>query len=119
MNSITLDPILTQTIRISLDIAHSSPQFSTALDKAVRNLPTAAAHFDPATHTLTIGSVSEPGVLRTTDGADCDCPGGRHAHCWHRAAWSLIVALEAIRDPFALLTPTAYALDSDVYADAP
>ncbi len=105
-----LDPIATTALRVALLAQHASPQFARALDKAIGAVEGGQPFvFDG--RTLIMASQSNPSRSHTTDGAACSCEGARHAWCYHRSLWSLLVLHSALTDPHGLLAPADAELE--------
>lgn len=107
---LTLDPIATTALRVALLAQHPSPQFARALDKAFNAVEAGQPYvFDG--RTLLMASQSNPNRSHSTDGAACTCEGARHAWCYHRSPWSLLVLHSALTDPHGLLAPAEAELE--------
>lgn len=74
-----------------------------ATERALEHLDTNPAfEFDGVELRVVSQSEADQGVWVVTDGLSCTCKGGKHPMCKHRALFRLLLALEALRDPFYL-----------------
>ena len=94
------DPILV-SLAGALRVAEAcDPSAIRAVDRAVDHLSTGLPfEFDGCELRITSFSRRVAGVVQVTDGVSCTCPSGRRPWCWHRAAFRLLIAEMALRNP--------------------
>lgn len=68
------------------------PDILKAAHKAADLLPVVTWHLDGGV--LRVSSKSRPGLVHFSDGDHCDCEA--RVFCWHRAAWLLVQAVQAV-----------------------
>jgi hypothetical protein len=109
-SDLTLDIDLTRDYTALYALAMVLPAAMPGNEKAHANALTALENlrdapafvFDGSELRVISASRRSEGVWQVTDGETCTCEGRNRASCWHRRAFALLSALEALRDAVGL-----------------
>lgn len=71
-----------------------------AVDRAVEHLSSGLPYdFDGSELRVTSASRRQLGMIQVSDGNACTCESAKRTWCWHRAAYRLLLAEWALREP--------------------